>query len=118
MAVDSPPLVLLVESTCERETISLLTGMAGVGKTTLAKMLVNELSPTEGEVRLGHNVQLGYYAQNQSDSLHPKLTLLETMENAAVSAGAAPSTVVTSTLQGQPLSQRGLTWSRILLHPS
>ncbi|MCB0618848.1 MAG: ABC-F family ATP-binding cassette domain-containing protein [Saprospiraceae bacterium] len=55
-------------------------GQNGQGKTTLAKMLVNELAPTGGELKWGHNVQIGYYAQNQSEALHSDLTLLETME--------------------------------------
>jgi ATP-binding cassette subfamily F protein 3 len=56
-------------------------GQNGQGKTTLAKIIVNELALTEGELKMGHNVHLGYYAQNQSDTLHPKYTLLETMES-------------------------------------
>lgn len=55
-------------------------GQNGQGKTTLAKIIVNELNATNGDITLGHNVTIGYYAQNQSDTLHPKLTLLETME--------------------------------------
>ncbi len=55
-------------------------GQNGQGKTTLAKIIVNELNLTEGECRLGHNVSIGYYAQNQSEALHPNSTLLETME--------------------------------------
>lgn len=58
-------------------------GQNGQGKTTLAKIIVNALTLTEGELKLGHNVEIGYYAQNQSDSLHAKLTVLETMEAAA-----------------------------------
>jgi ATP-binding cassette subfamily F protein 3 len=58
-------------------------GQNGQGKTTLAKIIVNELTLTGGELELGHNVEIGYYAQNQSDSLHAKLTVLETMENFA-----------------------------------
>lgn len=56
-------------------------GQNGQGKTTLAKMIINELSITDGTIQLGHNVEIGYYAQNQSDTLHPKLTVLETMEH-------------------------------------
>ena len=56
-------------------------GQNGQGKTTLAKILIRELSETSGTIKLGHNVQIGYYAQNQSESLHPHLTLLETMES-------------------------------------
>lgn len=56
-------------------------GQNGQGKTTLAKIIVNELSHTGGDLNLGHNVQLGYYAQNQSEILRPEFTLLQTMEN-------------------------------------
>lgn len=55
-------------------------GQNGQGKTTLAKIIVDELKYTSGAVDLGYNVELGYYAQNQSDTLDAKLTLLETME--------------------------------------
>ncbi len=55
-------------------------GQNGQGKTTLAKIIINELNLTEGECKLGHNVTIGYYAQNQSEALHPNRTLLETME--------------------------------------
>ncbi len=58
-------------------------GQNGQGKTTLAKIIVNELTLSAGDLNLGHNVEIGYYAQNQSDSLHAKLTVLETMENYA-----------------------------------
>ncbi len=58
-------------------------GQNGQGKTTLAKILVNKLPHTNGEIKLGHNVKVGYYAQDQSDTLYPNLTLLETMENAS-----------------------------------
>ena len=58
-------------------------GQNGQGKTTLAKIIVNELTLTSGELTLGHNVQIGYYAQNQSDSLHSNQTVLETMEMAS-----------------------------------
>lgn len=55
-------------------------GQNGQGKTTLAKIIVDELKHTSGTLDLGYNVELGYYAQNQSDTLDSKLTLLETME--------------------------------------
>ena len=58
-------------------------GQNGQGKTTLAKMLVNQLAPTDGDIRLGHNVSIGYYAQNQAETLDSKKTLLETMEDAS-----------------------------------
>ncbi len=58
-------------------------GQNGQGKTTLAKILVNQLTSTAGAITLGHNVQIGYYAQNQSDTLGNSLTVLETMEHAS-----------------------------------
>jgi ATP-binding cassette subfamily F protein 3 len=56
-------------------------GQNGQGKTTLAKMLVGVENATSGKATLGHNVKIGYYAQNQAETLDPKLTLLQTMEN-------------------------------------
>ncbi|CAH0999589.1 putative ABC transporter ATP-binding protein YheS [Neolewinella maritima] len=58
-------------------------GQNGQGKTTLAKILIGKLPATQGEVELGHNVSVGYYAQNQSDALDGNKTLLETMEEAS-----------------------------------
>jgi ATP-binding cassette subfamily F protein 3 len=56
-------------------------GQNGQGKTTLAKILVHKLKQTKGTVEPGHNVSIGYYAQNQAETLDGKITLLETMEN-------------------------------------
>jgi ATP-binding cassette subfamily F protein 3 len=58
-------------------------GQNGQGKTTRARILVKDLETSGGELKLGHNVHLGYYAQDQSEALHPKLTLLETLEREA-----------------------------------
>ena len=58
-------------------------GQNGQGKTTLAKILIGLIPATAGDVELGHNVTIGYYAQNQSDELDGKKTLLETMEEAS-----------------------------------
>ncbi|MCS7035901.1 MAG: ABC-F family ATP-binding cassette domain-containing protein [Saprospiraceae bacterium] len=55
-------------------------GQNGQGKTTLAKMLIGLEPPTSGQASLGYNVSVGYYAQNQAETLNPRLTLLETME--------------------------------------
>jgi ATP-binding cassette subfamily F protein 3 len=55
-------------------------GQNGQGKTTLAKILVGQEPATSGTAVLGYNVSVGYYAQNQAETLDPKLTLLETME--------------------------------------
>ena len=56
-------------------------GKNGEGKTTLAKMIVNEIN-YDGEITLGHQVKMGYYAQNQADFLNDDLTILQTIENA------------------------------------
>ena len=58
-------------------------GQNGTGKTTLAKILVGELEATNGTVKTGHNVKIGYFAQNQSEYLDPKLTIFETLEAAS-----------------------------------
>ncbi|MCB0519920.1 MAG: ABC-F family ATP-binding cassette domain-containing protein [Lewinellaceae bacterium] len=70
-----------VDLKVERGDRIAFVGQNGQGKTTLAKMMVNHLPPTSGEVLPGHNVHIGYYAQNQAEALDPKKTLLETMED-------------------------------------
>ncbi len=57
-------------------------GKNGEGKSTLAKMIVNEIDYV-GSIELGHKVKMGYYAQNQAEFLNENLTVLETIENAA-----------------------------------
>ena len=61
-----------------------LVGRNGEGKTTLMRVLMRELEPLEGEARLGHNVHVGYYAQNQEDILDPSETVLGTLDRIAV----------------------------------
>tara|TARA_B100000963_G_scaffold73907_1_gene61984 strand:- start:14159 stop:16081 length:1923 start_codon:yes stop_codon:yes gene_type:complete len=57
-------------------------GKNGEGKSTLAKMIVNEID-YNGKIDVGHQVKIGYYAQNQADFLDENLTVLETIEQAA-----------------------------------
>jgi len=57
-------------------------GKNGEGKTTLAKIIVDELE-FEGNVKLGHQVQIGYYAQNQTDFLEDNKTVLQCIQDAA-----------------------------------
>lgn len=57
-------------------------GQNGQGKSTLAKIIVGELTH-EGDVKLGHNVQIGYFAQNQAEYLDGNKTVLDTMIDAA-----------------------------------
>lgn len=61
-----------------------LVGRNGEGKTTLARMLIGQLVPTEGSIRLGANVNIGYYAQNQEDLMNGELTVYETLDKVAV----------------------------------
>ena len=66
----------------ERGTKTAFVGQNGQGKSTLAKIIVNEVD-FEGNCVLGHNVMLGYFAQNQAEYLDGSLSLLQTMEEAA-----------------------------------
>ena len=58
-------------------------GRNGEGKTTLAKIIIGELDH-EGVCKLGHNVKIGYYAQNQAELLDPEKTVFETIDDVAV----------------------------------
>ena len=57
-------------------------GRNGEGKSTLAKIICGVLDHT-GEVKLGHEVKIGYYAQNQQDMLDPEKTVFETLDDVA-----------------------------------
>ena len=71
-----------IDFTLERGQKIAFVGQNGQGKSTLAKILVGELS-AGGSVKLGHNVQLGYFAQNQAEYLDGKKTVFNTMIDAA-----------------------------------
>ena len=60
-----------------------LLGQNGQGKTTIAKILSGEIKDYTGEWNLGHNVNIGYFAQNQEEVLTPNKTVLEEAEDAA-----------------------------------
>ena len=66
----------------ERDSKTAFVGQNGQGKSTLAKIMVGELEHT-GKMKLGHNVQIGYFAQNQAEYLDGKKTVLDTMIDAA-----------------------------------
>ena len=61
-----------------------LVGRNGEGKTTLMRVIMRELEPLGGEARTGHNVNIGYYAQNQEDILNKEDTVFETLDRIAV----------------------------------
>lgn len=66
----------------ERGSKIAFVGQNGQGKSTLIKAITKDIN-YQGTIKLGHNVQLGYFAQNQAEYLNGEITLLETMENAA-----------------------------------
>ncbi len=57
-------------------------GRNGGGKTTLVRCIMGE-TPCEGSLRVGHNVEIGYFAQNQAQLLDPELTVFETVDRVA-----------------------------------
>ena len=66
----------------ERESKIAFVGQNGQGKSTLAKMIVGDINGS-GLMKLGHNVQIGYFAQNQAEYLDGSKTVLDTMIDAA-----------------------------------
>ncbi|SFS59465.1 ABC-F family ATP-binding cassette domain-containing protein [Lutibacter maritimus] len=72
----------------ERNSKIAFVGQNGQGKSTLAKIMVGEIAHG-GHLKLGHNVEIGYFAQNQSEYLDPEKTVLEIMEDAATDSNRA-----------------------------
>ena len=70
--------------TIERGQKIALVGRNGEGKTTMARMIIGELEATEGSIRLGANVNIGYYAQNQDDLMDGEFTVFDTLDRVAV----------------------------------
>mgnify|MGYP003663360602 CR=1 FL=1 len=66
----------------DRGSKTAFVGQNGQGKSTLAKIMVSELD-YEGDLKIGHNVQVGYFAQNQAEYLDGSKTILDTMIDAA-----------------------------------
>ncbi len=71
-----------VDLLIERDVKTAFVGQNGQGKSTLAKILVGDLKH-DGNLKLGHNVQIGYFAQNQAEYLDGSKTVLDTMIDAA-----------------------------------
>ena len=70
--------------TIERGQKIALVGRNGEGKTTMARMIIGELEATRGSIRLGANVNIGYYAQNQDDLMDGEFTVFDTLDRVAV----------------------------------
>lgn len=73
-----------VNITIERGEKVAFVGRNGEGKTTMMRLIINELLPSRGTIKLGHNVLLGYYAQNQEDLLDKNDTVFDTLDKVAV----------------------------------
>jgi ATP-binding cassette subfamily F protein 3 len=71
-----------VDLLLERNSKIAFVGQNGQGKSTLAKMIVGDID-FDGELKLGHNVQIGYFAQNQAEYLDNEKSVLQTMEDAS-----------------------------------
>ncbi len=71
-----------IELLIERDSKTAFVGQNGQGKSTLAKIMVGDLDYS-GHLKLGHNVQIGYFAQNQAEYLDGSKTVLDTMIDAA-----------------------------------
>ncbi|MBK6344593.1 MAG: ATP-binding cassette domain-containing protein [Bacteroidales bacterium] len=72
-----------VDFAVERNDFVAFVGKNGEGKTTLAKIITEGLDHT-GVCKIGYNVKLGYYAQNQADLLDPERTVFQTIDDVAV----------------------------------
>lgn len=72
-----------VEMTIERGQKVAFVGKNGEGKSTLVKCIMGELEH-DGELKIGHNVKIGYFAQNQASLLDETLTVFQTIDNVAV----------------------------------
>ncbi len=81
-AYDDKVIVSGVNMTIERGDKVAFVGRNGEGKSTLVKCIKNEI-PFEGSCQIGHNVQIGYFAQNQASLLDGELTVFETIDNVA-----------------------------------
>lgn len=73
-----------IEFHLERGQKIAFVGKNGEGKSTMVKAIVGELQPQSGTLQLGHQVSIGYYAQNQATLLNPNKSVFETIDEIAV----------------------------------
>lgn len=72
-----------IDATIERGEKVAFVGKNGEGKTTLARIIMGELD-CDGTMKLGHNVKIGYFAQNQADLLDENISVFDTIDKVAV----------------------------------
>lgn len=80
---DSHHVLDRIDFTINRGNRVAFVGKNGEGKTTMVRIIMQELD-YKGDQKLGHNVRIGYFAQNQAELLNPDLTALETIDKVAV----------------------------------
>ncbi|MFI3261619.1 MAG: ABC-F family ATP-binding cassette domain-containing protein [Rikenellaceae bacterium] len=72
------------EFTIERGEKIAFVGRNGEGKTTFARMVLGQTETTRGTIKVGHNVKIGYFAQNQDDLMDGEFTVFDTLDRVAV----------------------------------
>jgi ATP-binding cassette subfamily F protein 3 len=80
---DSHPVLKELEFAVIRDDAIAFVGRNGEGKTTLSRIIIGELAHERGESRLGHQVSIGYFAQNQAELLDPEKTVFQTIDDLA-----------------------------------
>lgn len=73
-----------IDLTVERGEKIAFVGKNGEGKTTLVKLILNQITQESGELKTGHNLDIGYYAQNQDEMLDSNKTVFQTLDDEAV----------------------------------
>lgn len=91
----SPPVIDSLSLNVMRGERVAIIGPNGAGKTTLMKLIVGELTPDAGEVKRGHEVQTGYFAQNHKEQIKPGISVYDWLLN---HSNAETTTVVRSVL--------------------
>jgi ATP-binding cassette subfamily F protein 3 len=81
---DTKPVLTDLRFQVIKEDRIAFVGRNGEGKTTLARIIARQLESSGGELKYGHNVVTGYYAQDQSDYLDPEKTVFKTIDDIAV----------------------------------
>lgn len=84
LSYDGPPVLTDMDFHLERGERVAFVGRNGEGKSTMVKAIVGELPPKGGQLTLGYQVVIGYYAQNQAQLLNPDKTVFETIDDIAI----------------------------------